>query len=406
YGRYNVMPNSGAGLIGGWNLHTRDIWDSGGTNYMSFTGDNVNVGLGEIAPEASINLKIGQQGLWGVSASYDAMTYTASNNFTTILNPNGTLSSGYQNALIGANMYFTNTATNPSSLFGSFSSSTHLATANPITPLGPSNEVIDKIGTRRDKGSLDANYEIGDWVITSGISDEHKEGTLEQSMTTGGNNAGFVSFPMPINYDTIVYIASAAYNTDQMQAKVSYEYSDFIDHNSDGYSFQGWNFSAYNNPTTKTFTSFAKDGDYSLPASNQAHTFTGEISYNFDPTTRIYSTAVYGLQLQNAPFVSATNIGYISSTAGAPLAAQLASNPTSLSGLVNTFFGNILLTSRPLPGLNLKASYKIDARDPQTNPMLIYGDPTDTTALKFREAVPESWTKQDISLTADYRSEE
>src|ERR1019366_3591978 len=93
YGRYNGMPNSGAGLIGGWNLHTRDIWDSGGTNYMSFTGDNVNVGLGEIAPEASINLKIGQQGLWGVSASYDAMTYTASNNFTTILNPDGPLSS-------------------------------------------------------------------------------------------------------------------------------------------------------------------------------------------------------------------------------------------------------------------------------------------------------------------------
>jgi len=402
FGRYNGMPNAGAGITGSINLHSRDAWDSGGTNYWNFTGDNLNVGLGEIAPEASLNFKTGQQGIWGISASYDAMTYTASNTFTTILNPNGTLVSGYQNALIGANMYFTNTATNPSTLFGAFNSSTHLATANPITSFGLGNEVVDHIGTRRDKGSLDGSYDLGDWVITTGISDEHKEGTLEQSMTTGGANTGFVAFPMPINYDTAVYTATAAYLTDQMQAKFAYEYSDFIDHNSGGYAFEGWNFAAYNNPTAKTFTSYEKNGDYSLPASNQAHTFTGEFDYNFDPTTRLFSTAVYGIQLQNAPFVSATNLGYISSTVGAPLAAQLSSNPTSLSGFVQTFFGNIVLTSRPLPELNVKASYKIDARDPRTAPMWIYGDPTDTTALKYREAVPESWTKQEFSLTADY----
>lgn len=402
FGRYNGMPNAGAAVTGSFNLHSRDAWDSGGTNYWNFTGDNLSAGLGEIAPEASATYKIGQQGTWGVVASYDAMTYTASNNFTTILNPNGTLVTGFQNALTGANLFFTNTPTSPSTVFGAYSSSTHIASANGLATFGTANEVSDRIGTRRDKGSLLGTYDIGDWVITTGVSDEHKVGTLEQSMTTAGSNTGFVAFPMPINYDTAVYTAVAAYLTDDMQAKFSYEFSDFMDHNPGGYAFQGWNFSAYYNPTTKTYTSYQKNGDYSLPASNQAHTFTGEFDYNFDPTTRLFSTAVYGLQLQNAPFVPATGNGYIFTAAAAPAASQLASNPTSLSGLVQTFFGNVALSAQPLTGLNVKASYKIDARDPNTSPMWIYGDPTDTTALKYREAVPESWTKQEASLTADY----
>lgn len=402
YGRYNGMPRSGGGALGSWNLGSRDPWNSGGTRYYSFTGDNVNFGFGEIGPEATINFKTGDQGVWGISATYDAMTYAASDHFTTILQQNGSLVPGYQAGLTAANMYFTNAPANPSTLFSAFSSSTHQATANPITNLGPSNEVVDNIGTRRDKGTVDASYELGDWLITSSISHEHKQGTLEQTMTTGGNNAGMVTFPMPINYDTDLYSAAAAYNTDDFQAKISYEFSNFIDNNNGGYAFQGWNFAAYNDPTAKTFTSYPKSGDYSLPPSNQAHTVTGELAYNVDSTTRIYSTAIYGIQLQNSPFVPATGLGYISSPAGTSLAAQLATNATSLNGFVQTFFGNFVVTSRPLPKLDIKASYKIDARDPQTSPMMIYGDPTDTTALKYRQAVPESWTKQELTLTAGY----
>lgn len=41
-------------------------------------------------------------------------------------------------------------------------------------------------------------------------------------------------------------------------------------------------------------------------------------------------------------------------------------------------------------------------RDPETKPQWIYGDPTDTTALKYRESVPEGWTKQGVALEAKY----
>ncbi len=104
------------------------------------------------------------------SATYDAMTYTASDNFTTILDRQGNLSPGYQNALIGANMYFTNSPTNPSTLFSAFNASTHLATANPITNFGPSNELTLDIGTRRDKGTLDGSVELGNWTLNTVVS--------------------------------------------------------------------------------------------------------------------------------------------------------------------------------------------------------------------------------------------
>ncbi|MGC9953766.1 MAG: MtrB/PioB family decaheme-associated outer membrane protein [Rhizomicrobium sp.] len=406
FGRYNGMPDAGSGVVGGWNLQNRDASDSGGTHYFSFTGDNIDFGFGRIAPEASVNLKTGQQGLWSLSASYDAMTYTASDHFTSILDKKGNLSPSYQAALIANGLYFNDTTTAPpsSSKFGSFNATTHLATSNPVAVYGPGNQLVENVGTRRDKGTVGGSYQMDSWQFTAAVSHEHKEGTLEQAMTTGGNNAGMVTFPMPIDYDTDNYTVAAAYNTDELQAAISYEFSDFIDHNSAGYLFQGWNFAAYKNTAVKpnTYTSYAKSGDYALPPSNQAHTITGQIGYNVSPTTRLNGTLVYGLQLQNDPFVAATQLGYIFSAAGSSLSAQLASNPKSLDGLVQTFFGNVTLTSRPLPKLDIKASYTIDARDPQTRSMWIYGDPTDTTALKYREAVAESWTKQDFVLTAGY----
>ncbi len=403
YGRYNGMPNAGLGVISGWNLQNRDPWDSGNTKYFNFTGTGVNFGQGKIAPEANISAKVGEQGTWSISASYDAMTYVASDSFTTILDQNGNLSPAYQKALQGANMYFASVPTLPATLFGAFNATTGLATANPITTFGTNNEIVLDVGTRRDKGTIEGVYQIDHWALTTGVSHEHKQGTLEQTMTTGGNNAGMVDFPMPINYDTDLYTAAAAYNTDDLQAKISYRFSSFTDNNGGGYAFQGWNFAAYKTSAPITYTSLPKSGDYSLPPSTQAHTFSGELGYNYDATTRLYATAVYGIQLQNAPFVPATNMGYFSLPVAAPLAAQLSTDPTSLNGWVETFFGNATITSRPIADLDLKASYSIDTRDPHTSSQWIYGDPTDTTALKYRYATPLAWNKQEFALTAGYR---
>ena len=402
YGRYNGMPDSGIGVVSGWNLQNRDAWDSGGTHHYSFTGDNINFGFGEIAPEASVNLKIGDQGQWGISASYDAMTYTATDHFTTILDKKGNLAPGYEAALAVNGAYLNNSPTSSSfySDYGPDPNGIMIASGNHVGDYGPNNELIYKIGTRRDKASVAGDYELGSWKFTADISREHKEGTLEQTMTTEGDNTGIATFPMPINYDTDNYTVGAAYNTPDLQASLTYEFSNFIDHNKNGYAFEGWNFTSVQDQTTLNYTSYQQSGVYSLPPSNQAHTVTAEIGYNMCPTTQLNGTVVYGLQLQNDPFVAATRFAY---TLNDPtMSAQIASNPKSLNGVVQTFFGNVAVNSRPLPKLDLRASYTIDVRDPQTKSMWIYGDLTDTTSLEYHEAVPESWTKQEVTLSAGY----
>jgi MtrB/PioB family decaheme-associated outer membrane protein len=404
FGRYNGMPSSGAGFIGGWNIQRRDAWDSGTTQYFSTTATDLNFGFGRIGPEADIDIRVGEQGKWSAFANYDATTYVSNDAYLTILDKDGNLSPGYQALLTAAGLFFTNAATPPppTAKFGAFNATTHLATSNPVVVYGPGEQLSNSIGTRRDKGTVGASANMGDWVVSAVYSREHKGGSLEQAMTTGGNNAGMVTFPMPIDYDTDNFVASAAYSTPDFQARLSYVFSNFSDNNSGGYAFQGWNFAAFKNTTVtpNTYTSYAKSGVYDLPPSNQAHTVKAELGYNFDPTTRLYATFVYGLQLQNDPFVAATQLGLV--LTNPVLSAQLASNPGSLDGLVQTFFGNVTFTARPAPKWDFKASYTADARDAQTKPMFIYGDPTDTTALKFREAVPESWLKQNIAIEADY----
>ena len=401
FGRYNGMKDSGVGFVGSFNLQSRDPWDSGGNHYFSFTGDDVNFGFGYMAPETNLELKTGHQGEWGIDATYDAMTYTATDHFTTILDKDGNLSAGYMSDIAYAGAFLLDSPTS-SSFYGAYRTRGGITSSagNHVGTYGPGNELIYQVGTRRDKGAIEGHYEIGDWLLNAAISHEHKSGDLEQAMTTSGSNAGMVTFVMPIDYDTDIYTVSAAYTTPKFQAKIAYEFSNFIDHNSDGFHAEGWNFTSIQDPVTLTYTSYEQNAIYSLPPDNQAHTVTGEIGYNFSPRTRIFATAVYSLQLQNDPFVAATGMAYVLNDP--IMAAELASNPASLNGEVNTFFGNVTLTSNPLPKLDVRAVYSIDTRDPDTNAMWIWGNATDGTALRYREAVPESWTKQQFSLRLGY----
>ena len=405
FGRYNGMPNSGVGVLGSWNWQLRDPHDSGGTHYFITTGTDVNFGFGRIGPEATVTAKMGDQGSWSLAAVYDATTYTASGDFMSILDKHGILSPAYNAALNANGVYFTGATTPPpsSAKFGSFNASTHLATSNPVTTYGPGNQLVSGVGTRRDKGTVEGTYDLESWQFSAQASHEHKQGTLEQAMTTGGNNAGMVTFPMPIDYDTDNFVVGAAYTTPEFQAKFSYIFSNFQDNNAQGYVFQGWNFAAYKNTavTPNQYTSYARSGDYALPPSNQAHTLKAEAGYNFDTSTRLYADLVYGIQTQNDAFPSATTLGYVLNNP--TLSAQLASNPSSLDGYVQTFFGNATLTSRPFANADVKVSYTVDVRDPQTHAMWIYGNPTDNTSLKYRQAVPEGWTKQAFAISAGYR---
>ena len=445
FGRYNGMPKAGAGEVGGWNIQHRDAWDSGKTHYLSFTGDQVNFGFGRIAPEAAINLKVGSQGRWWMSAGYSAETYTASDHFNTVLNRDGTLAAGYLAALTTYGAFVSNSPTPnipgvplvppsptaaPGTAAAPFYGTTYSANGttgiassagNHVAQFGAANELSLLVGTRRDKGAFGAGLQTGNWTLTAGLSHEHKQGSLEQAMTTGGNNAGMMTFAQPVDYDTDIYSVSAAYNTHKFQAAFSYELSNFADNNAGGFHAQGWNFNNVKDPISKTYIAYESNAVYSLPPSNQAHTFTAQLGYNATSTTRFNATLVYGAQFQNDRFPDPTgnaytlNIGGVAAnnTKGAPT-APFGLNPASLNGFVETWFGSASVYSRPMAKIDFRANYAVDVRDPHQAAMWIFGDPTDAlqngvknaagnyASIKYREAVPESWTKQKLVVSAGY----
>src|ERR1035437_518743 len=94
-GRFNGAVSPGFYGLGDFHYLYRDPWDSGGTNYFSM--DGANMGL----PDRSFNAKVGQQGTWGLSFSYDGIPYYATNQFKSIWQSNGVLVPGVAPASIG-----------------------------------------------------------------------------------------------------------------------------------------------------------------------------------------------------------------------------------------------------------------------------------------------------------------
>ncbi|MDE2030320.1 MAG: MtrB/PioB family outer membrane beta-barrel protein, partial [Alphaproteobacteria bacterium] len=150
FGRYNGETESGAGLTGSADLNARGAWNGSDADYFHFDANDVNIGQGHVGPEASANAKLGEQGKWGMNFGYDAMTYTATDHFTTVFNKDGTWGSAFA-AAVAANA------------------------GVPTVALGSTNEMTGTVGTRRDKGILGGNYKLGKWLLSSSFSEEHKE---------------------------------------------------------------------------------------------------------------------------------------------------------------------------------------------------------------------------------------
>ena len=356
FGRYNGDFREGGSLIGNFRLSGRDDWRGSDTYFYDLTGSDLKFGPNgsfDMAPNSSVNLRVGNQGTWGLTAGYDAITYVQSDSFKTAYDKNGTLVNG-------------------------------LGRGN-STLIASSRLATDVVGTRRDRGSVGLNYNLGDWLFTSGLMHDHKEGTMEQSLTLGTN----VAFLQPINYDTDRFDIAAAFNTKRLQSKIVYTFSNFRDNNS------MLVLTPLVNPTTTV------PAEYSLPPDNMAHQLAAQIGYNLTDVTRLNANLSYGVQLQNQDFVPQNYPGFSGGGAAA------GNNQNSLNGMVQTFFGNFAMTSRPLPKTDFRASYTIDSRQNNTpgqyNVLGDRADSTTVTAYTLRNAVASSWTKQTAQVEAGYK---
>jgi Putative outer membrane beta-barrel porin, MtrB/PioB len=408
YGRYNGFTKQGFDILGGFIFSNRDQWDSGKTFYYNFEGINLNFQTGnrlakhfsdstytddthnDLGPNSEINLSFGNQGSWGVTAGYDAISYTG-NIINSIYTVKGTT------GILNNNLAPWGGATNDPLHVGTTTSFT-------TTSLSPYEKQF-QVGTRRDIFQVGGHYIIGDWTLTADIRHEHKEGTLEESLR---ENYGGIPFTLPIDYDTDRYDVSAAYNVSDLQAILQYTFSRFTSNDlavTLPFAVSISALSANSGP-------YAQSALYALPPSTDAHYFTGMLGYNVMPKTRINLNGRFGLELQNSTFPANSADPNLSSILGNPTytwfknlnGLNQGTSATSPDMVATIYQGSAVVTSSPLDNLNGKVSYSFDGRNVRLNQYKVFigGPSPDATANTAVYVVPQNWFKQTASAELGY----
>jgi MtrB/PioB family decaheme-associated outer membrane protein len=392
FGRYTGNDTKGIGSLGDFHVKGGDTPASGGTLFYEASGSNLNFqagGLGpndNLAPEAELNLSVGQQGTWKANAYYNAITYDGQN-FLSPYNAGGGLAPGFLpfggQTIAGYNGTTTSVVPAATVLAG-LTTPTYAKGSINYYLHNPPTFFQETAGTRRDIGGADGKYINGAWTITTGLRHEHKEGTVLQ--TFDGSTAG-IAFPEPVNYDTDRYNITGAFNTRQLQAQLGYVFSKFTDNNT-----------FFVAPYITAATGDLATTQYSLPPSSEAHYINGNVGYNVTPTTRLNANFQYGLEMSDGVLGVGTATPQIIGN------ANLGKNESTTGELARVYIGNLVLTSRPLPGLDMKASYGIDGRDNDASQANFYGtsNGADTGAPSIQHVLQQNWTKQKATLEAGY----
>jgi len=363
FGRFTGLVDPGF-AVGDVVIHARDPWDSGGTRYWDVEGTDLGL------TSRSFTVDYGEQGTWGLKFYYDGIPYYASDSFHSIFNKNGSIQSGIAPGSV----------TNANSLTGKLTT-------------------FD-VSTQRDIYGGNLHYQTGDWVFSTNIRQEHKEGIKENSFVYGSTpvspsyaaitTGALAYFPEPVNYDTGRYEAMAQYNGRTLQAQLSYNFLVFNDNVT---AFHAQNPFALNAATVGPGAGGVTTW-YSTPPSNSAHQIKAQVAYNVLPTTRLNVNFAYGLQMQNDPFAPST---------GNPNVVGTSVPRSSFNGLINNIYGNAAITSAPLENLDLRASYTIDDRDNMSPRNAYTTAVADTTTISTNFNIPYSYLKQKATAEAGYR---
>ncbi|HVI50472.1 MAG TPA: MtrB/PioB family decaheme-associated outer membrane protein [Candidatus Sulfotelmatobacter sp.] len=365
FGRYDGLNKAGGFTTGTFRLQYRSVEDPHDTHYAVLEGDGLDFTSHALAPSASLSMKTGEQGLWGASFSYDGVPYSQSNNYQTLFDSSGNL----QNGLTPRSVSTTASAATGSALVNS-----HLATIG--------------VGTRRDRFEGKTSYSgLEDWILSSKVEHEHKQGTKINSMLFMANSS-FASFPEPEDYDTDRVTLSGAYTTQKFQAELSYVFSSFRN-----------NMSEYDvmSPFSGTVHGTYTRSEYSLAPSNMEHQLKGMFGYNLTERTHLAVNTRYGLQLQDAAYTARY---YDAANAATPGVSA-----NSFDGTIQNMYANAVLTSRPWADWNFKASYSVDDRDNLSDSYRTRSYRADgTQTFQTTTSAPYSFLFQKANLEAGYRA--
>ncbi|HKU45494.1 MAG TPA: MtrB/PioB family decaheme-associated outer membrane protein [Burkholderiales bacterium] len=185
------------------------------------------------------------------------------------------------------------------------------------------------------------------WDVKLTARQEEKTG--RRLFGSGGGTAFLVD---PIDYKTQLYEATVGYTDEKMQFTGGYF---------------GTNFDNYKN---RLDVAGSPSGitPIGLPPANQSHQLNLAGGYNFSRTTRGTFKVAYTHQTQEAQFIDVSTTGR-----------------TNLGGVVDTKFGQIGLTTRPMPRLAVVADLRYEDRDDKTPVVDYFNVSTTNTATGVNE---------------------
>ena len=366
FGEYNGLEDQGAFFYGNLTLRKASAWDDDSTEYWELIGRNLGL------DNRSVHGEYGHQGQFKLSFDYDQIPH---NRLDDAMTPY--LGAGTPDQTLPANW---------------------VADANTV---GMTNLLADlhnvKIETERQRFGGGVSWEFADdWAVTGHYRHEIKDGkeTLASIFGTNGGNPRSVILAQPVDFDFDEFNAGISYTGETAQFALTYFLSLF--HNNDNALV--WD-NAYENGTPGY--SNGGRGAMGLAPDNDAHQINFSGGYNFGQTTRVSANISYGRMNQNDDFLPMTiNPAFL---------VPIDLPRTDLNGRIDTWFVNLRLSARPMPKMDVQATYTYDDRNNKT-PIDVYvrvpNDSADQAALVSSNARvnrPYGLEKHKFEIDAGYR---
>jgi MtrB/PioB family decaheme-associated outer membrane protein len=430
FGRYNGDWNGGGRGTLDFSLNGGSAWNSGGTYRYTVYGRNLDYSAGNVGPEAQVGFKVGQQGKWNVGLDYNAITYFQSDNFQSVWQSGG-------DGLL-----------NPGIKPGSYNS--WQANLVPLTS--------EDVKTRRDRYTLTGKYDLGDgFSVETKLFHEHKEGTMEYSMSIGGLTSSLYPvlpgnvvphsalagapaastsasalgvlayFPEPIDWDNDRYDVTLKYKSGNLYSQVGYSFMKFTNANSGFYAMDPFSLAGPGATATQRATLYNQPGQaaFGLQPNNYQNTVNGDFSYSFTPTTVLSGAFEYAWEVADNP-LPLNGLALNPNLTPTAAQAQLIANPIAgvsdqWNATARVMNGNLTFTSKPLDHVEFRASYLINTyvNDTMRTAMYNAGDVIENTAIPATTlaqlqatncngasvdacTVPWAWTKQKSTADINY----
>jgi MtrB/PioB family decaheme-associated outer membrane protein len=230
----------------------------------------------------------------------------------------------------------------------------------------------------------------------------HKDGQRPFGMAFGSPGGIFLELVQPIDQTIHEFRTRGTYATDLYQLQWGYTASVFDN---------GFSWVRASNPCNPLPAPAApcpavgtqgQFGTTSLPPNNQAHTFNLAGGINLPLRTRVNAGVTYSLRLQNQDFQQQT---YSNGLMGTNPSLRLPEK--SLHGNVQTFLGNLDVTSRPLPlPLTFSLKYRVydlvDSSHTPTFEAFVLNDQNAITSTP-RRAGRYDYMRQNADLNGRYQ---